>query len=124
MPIEITHDFERDLTIHVVTGRATEEDMFGALEAFYASKFTRLLLWDMSETDLRQVQIEVLQRFVRRAAELGARRAGGKTAVVAATALQYGMARMSEAFAEIESTPYEFRAFKSREAALAWLLAN
>jgi len=124
MPIATTQDFELDLTQHVVTGRVTDEEMFGTLEAFYGGRFTRLLLWDMSQAELQYVTADALRRFVQRAAELGARRAGGKTAVIAATALQYGLGRMSEAFAKIEGAAYDFRAFRSYDEAVAWLLSD
>jgi hypothetical protein len=122
MPIATTQDFDHDLTVHVATGAITDEEMFGTLEGFYAGRVTRLLLWDMSQADLRTTTADTLRRFVQRAAELGASRSGGKTAVITSTALQYGLARMSEAFARMESAPYEFRAFKSQNEALAWLL--
>ena len=124
MPIATTQDLKQNLTVHVVTDRVTEQEMFGTLEAFYAGQFTRLLLWDMSQANLEHVSIDTLRRFVHRAAELGADRVGGKTAVVAATALQYGLARMSATFADIEAAPYEFAIFKTCEEARAWLTSD
>jgi len=122
MPIVTTQDFDHDLTVHVVTGAITDDEMFETLESFYAGRLTRLLLWDMSQADLQTTTADTLRRFVQRAAELGVRRTGGKTAVITSTALQYGLARMTEAFAKMEAAPYEFRAFKSHDEALAWLL--
>jgi len=121
MGIKITRDEDRDLTIHVVTGPVSEEEMYDALENFYKREPTALLLWNMSQADVSQVTTETLQRLVRKSTQLGGSRQGGRTAVIASEDLQYGLARMSEVFAEIESAPYSFRAFRSRQEALQWL---
>jgi hypothetical protein len=121
MGIKITKDEDRDLTRHDVTGPVSEEEMYDALENFYKGEPTTLLLWDMSQADVSQVTTETLQRFVRKSTRLGGSRQGGRTAVIASEDLQYGLARMSEVFTEIESAPYSFRAFRSRQEALQWL---
>jgi hypothetical protein len=124
MGIKITIDKEKDLTIHDVTGPVSEEEMYNALENFYLKEPTKLLLWDMSETDVSHVTSDILQKFIRRSVELGLSRQGGRTAVFASEDLQYGLARMSQTFAEIESVPYSFRVFRSRKEALQWLSSD
>ena len=121
MGIKITKNEDRDLTIHDVTGSVSEEEMYDALENFYKGEPTTLLLWDMSQADVSQVTTETLQRFIRKSTQLGGSRQGGRTAVIASEDLQYGLARMSEVLTEIESAPYSFRAFRSRQEALRWL---
>lgn len=121
MGIKITRDEDRDLTIHDVAGPVSEEEMYDALENFYKREPTALLLWDMSQADVSQVTTETLQRFIRKSTQLGGSRQGGRTAVIASEDLQYGLARMSEVLTEIESAPYSFRAFRSRQEALRWL---
>ena len=123
MGIKITKYKEQDLTVHDVTGPVSEMEMYDALENFYKQEPTALLLWDMSQSDVSHVTSDILQRFVKKSAELGVRRQGGRTAVIASEDLQYGLARMSEAFSEMESAPYSFRAFRTREEALLWLLS-
>ena len=95
MPIETTRDKGQDLTIHVVTGPVFEAQMYRTLEDFYDREPTALVLWDMSQAELSQVTPDMLQKFIRRAAEIGVRRQGGRTAVVASDDLQFGLARMS-----------------------------
>jgi len=121
MGIKITIDEDQDLTIHDVTGPVTEEEMYDVLENFYKREPTALLLWDMSQADVSQTTKETLQRFIRKSTLLGGSRQGGRTAVIASENLQYGLARMSEVFVEIESAPYSFSAFRSRQEALQWL---
>jgi len=124
MGIKITRDEDRDLTIHDVTGLISEGEMYDALENLYKQEPTALVLWDMSQADESKVTPDILQRFVRKSAELGVRRQGGRTAVFAPKDLQYGFARMSEAYTEIESAPFIFRVFRSRQKALQWLTSD
>lgn len=121
MTIKITRDESQDLTIHDVTGLVSEQEMYDALENFYNREPTALLLWDMSHTDVNHVSPDILRQFIRKSTELGSRRSGGRTAVYASENLQFGFARMSEAYAEFESAPFSFRAFRSRQKALQWL---
>lgn len=122
MEIEITKD--EYLTVHNVKGLVSEEEMHDALEMFYKEDPTPLLLWDMSQSDVSNVTPDILQNFARKSAKLGASRQGGRTAVIAPEDLQYGLARISEAFLEIESSPHSFSVFRTREKALQWLMAD
>jgi hypothetical protein len=124
MPIETARDADRNLTTHVVIGFVSEKEMHEVLEGFYDGQPTALVLWDMSKAQLAHVTAEMLQKFVRRAAKLGVHRRGGRTAVIAPEDLQYGLGRMSETFAEIESTPYRFSVFRSRQDAMQWLASD
>lgn len=124
MAIETTRDADQNLTIHVVIGSVSEKEMHRVLEDFYDGQPTALVLWDMSQAELAHVTAEMLQKFVRKAAKLGVRRRGGRTAVVAPADLQYGLGRMSETFAEIESTPFNYCVFRSRQDAMHWLTSD
>jgi len=121
MPIKTIRGQERNLTTHFVTGAVSEEEMHATLEAFYDKEPTAQVLWDMSRADLAHVQNQMLSRFLQKAATLGTSRQGCRTAVVAPDDYQYGLGRMSEAFAEIENTPFRFRVFRSQQNALKWL---
>jgi hypothetical protein len=125
MGVKITRNEYRDLTLHDVTGSVSEEEMYDALDNFYKREPTALLLWDMSQADVSHVTPDILQRFVRKSTELEVRhQRGSRIAVVASEDLQYGLARMSEVFAELESAPYSFRVFRSHQEALQWLKSS
>jgi hypothetical protein len=98
----------------------TDEQMFAAQTEFYGAP-TLLQLWDMTEAGVGSTTSEGLAQFVAKAARLGQERAGGKTAVVVRSDLQFGLARMSEAFAASHPLPYTLRVFRDRDQALAWL---
>ena len=124
MGIKTIKDEEQDFTVHEVTGPISEVEMYDALEIFYKQDPTSLLLWDMSQTDVSHVTSDILQKFVRKSAELGTARQGGRTAVIAPEDLQFGLARMSEVFSDMASAPYSFRSFRTREEALKWLTSD
>ena len=122
MFIETAHDPDRDLTILVVSGPVTLDEMITTLDDFYAKGATRLTLWDMSQSDLSTVTPDDILRFIQKAAELGVERNDGRTAVFVKDDLQYGLGRMAETFATFENLGYSLSLFRAREDALAWLL--
>jgi len=122
MPVETRMDVAGDITEHVMTGRTSDEEFFSAEEEFYREGPTTLQLWDLTGCDLSDITMSGLRSFVARAARLGqARPPGGKTAIVVASDLQFGLARVSEAFGDLVSLPFDLRTFKARAEALAWL---
>lgn len=124
VPIDVTRDPSRDLTTHVVIGPVPEEEMYTVLEGFYADQPTTRLLWDMSRAEMEHVTPEMLRRFISKAAELGVKRPGGRTAVIAPKDLQFALGRMSETFMDFESAPFSFRVFRSAADALSWLVSD
>jgi len=124
MSIKTSHDRSRDLTIHVVIGSITVDEMIASLEKFYTHGSTLLTLWDMSQSELSQITPDGILKFIRRAALLGVERKGGRTAVVAPQDLQYGLGRMAETFAMFESLPFRMGIFRTREDAMSWLLSE
>lgn len=124
MAIEVKRDKNQSLTIHTVKGLASEEEMYEALENFYNQEPTSLLLWDMSQAEVAHVKMDTLKAFIKRATALGNKRKDGKTAIFAPHDLQFGLARMSEVFAELESSPFKMGVFRSRQSALDWLTAD
>ena len=100
MSIKITRKGNQDLTIHVVTGPVSEEEMIEAINAFYNQNPTTALLWDISRAKMEHIQVSSIEAFVQHAAKLGARRVNGRTAILASSDLQFGLARMSEILTE------------------------
>jgi hypothetical protein len=124
MSITTTRDRENDLTTHVITGYADEKEMHAVLEEDYSSEPTLRVLWDMSQAQVGHVTAEILRNFVKAAAQKGVPGKGGRSAVIAPQDLQFGLARMSEFFTELEEAPFKFSAFRTREEALQWLNAE
>jgi hypothetical protein len=121
MPIESIRHSSSDITEHIATGVITDDDMFARQKDFLENNLTKSELWDMSGSKLSKVTIEGMRQFMNRAAQLGEPRRGGKTAVVVHSTLQYGLGRIAEVFSEFIQLPFEFRIFKLRDDAIAWL---
>ncbi len=124
MTIKVTRDESKDITIHVVIGSVSEEEMYDVLDDFYTRGPTKHLLWDMSQAKVGEVASGALKDFVHRSAKLGVQRKGGRTAIIAPQDIQFGLGRMAEVFAEISSAPFKVRAFRARQQALEWLMSD
>ncbi len=107
-----------------MSGPNSVKEMIAALESFYHQGSTLLTLWDMAQSELSAITPEGILKFIRRAAELGGERRGGRTAVIATEGLQYGLGRMAETFALFEELPFRMGLFRSREETLPWLFSE
>ena len=114
-------DLEKDTTEHIATGDVVDSEMFEAQRDFYENGPTRIQLWDMTGCSVTAITIGGMRTFIERAARKGVVRKDGKTAVIVSSQLQFGLARMAEAFGEFSSLPFAFSVFKDRAEALAWL---
>jgi len=121
MPVKTVIDQERDITEHIASGDVIDDEMFEAQREFYDNGPTSLQLWDMTECSVTGVTIGGMRTFIEKASRQGVARKNGKTAVVVNSQLQYGLARMAEAFAEFASIPFAFRVFRERDEAVVWL---
>lgn len=125
MPIERRVDEAARLTTLTVVGQVTFVEMRRAIESFWeAPALTLNVLWDYRLADLSGLTREDHEALVR--VGLGYRdrheeRIGGKTAIIAATDLEYGINRASEVMSYLESYPFEVRTFRSAAQAEAWL---
>jgi len=119
--ITSSYEPELDLTIHVVTGSVTAEELGDRAAQFMGKNPSLLSLWDFSHADISALSADGLRAIFNRARPYAERRRGGRTALVFSSAVGFGMGRMAEAFGEAGGFPYEFRSFWDRDAALIWL---
>ena len=93
-----------------------------ALESFHRNP-TRNLLLDFSRREEIPLVLtgEEMAKLFRHLTTKKKNRPAGKTAIVAPDDLRFGMSRMAEAFAEIEKLPWEMKAFRSIDEAIAWI---
>src|SRR5450759_581240 len=94
--IDTQIDLEIDLTIHTASGEISADEILRRIRSYYEGQVTRLLMWDLSDADLRSLSASDVQNMVDLTNSLTAPRAGGKTALVVSTTLAYGMGRMYE----------------------------
>jgi hypothetical protein len=114
-------DADKDLTVFVVVGELTAEEVFRAVESFYADDPTGLVLWDLSNGSTAAISAADIRWIVRASAGMVGKRQQGKTALVGAKDAQYGLARMYGTFAEIQGLPAQYMSFRTRAEAEQWL---
>ena len=116
-----SHDRENSLTVYKVKGLLSAEEMIIAIKTFYTENMTFNVLLDLTEADLSLISTDEIIQIVREIRTYADARAGGRTALVFSTGLEYGLGRMSEAFYEMENIPIDIKSFRSLEQAEAWL---
>ncbi|MBM4161478.1 MAG: hypothetical protein FJ217_10300 [Ignavibacteria bacterium] len=114
-------DRAANVTTYECEGRLSAEEIIEAVQALYEGVPTHYVLWDLSSADtsgFRSDDIQGIASFVKRQAHS---RVGGKTAIVAAGDLSFGLSRIYEAYAAMEGQQAEVRTFRSLEEARQWL---
>jgi hypothetical protein len=113
--------FSPELTVHVVSGSVTTEEVRDAAVVFLQEAPTRLSFWDFTNADFSGTQVSDLVTLFDALVPYTHRRRGGKTALLFNSTEGYGLGRLGEALAEIRSFPFEFKAFSDRKEARLWL---
>jgi hypothetical protein len=121
--IETHIDLEKDLTIHAASGEISADEILRKIRSYYEEgEVTRLLMWDLADADIGKLSASDVRDFVNLTNSLTGPRAGGKTALVVATPLAYGMGRMYELSKDAsDDQGIGHRTFRDRRAALEWL---
>ncbi len=119
--IDTQIDPEGDLTIHTASGEISADEILDRIRSYYAGEVTSLVMWDLSDADLRSLTASDVQQFVDLTNSLTAPRAGGKTALVVSTTLAFGMARMYELSKDAAADQIDRKTFRDRKTALEWL---
>ena len=109
-----------DLTRFVAQGEITFVEHIAAIRSFYEEMPTRNVVWDVRLMEGTRLTAEELRALVTLAKSYTAKRPRGKTALVASFDIDYGLARMIQAFAISESLPWEIEVFRSLPDALGW----
>lgn len=119
--IETTYDLVQNLTIIRAVGKMEPGDFREWTARYYTGTVTLHTLWDLTQADLSAIQADDLRNDAAHTKDLADVRKGGKTAIVSANTLAYGMSRMLEAFYGLEEMPFDVQVFRTLEEARAWL---
>jgi hypothetical protein len=119
--IETTVDNQHNLTTHKCSGNLTEKELLDTIKSFYNGSPTLNTLWNFSDASISSISTETVKKIFPMVLNLGSRRQSGKSAIVAPSDLEYGMARMFQTMAEINDFPFVKRVFRSMEEAKQWL---
>jgi hypothetical protein len=119
----ITRSFEAqsNLTIFSVVDAISSEEVIPQIVSFLTAEPTQLVLWDCAAGSIAHMAPKDLQSIVDRGKPFAESRRGGRTAIVCATDLDYGLCRVFRAYAEISHVPFEIEVFRNRDAAKEWL---
>lgn len=123
MAIDRYIDPESGLVVFTVTGSGKVTDMIKALEELFIAPGYRKnadIMWDFSqwrEEPPEARELRELVNFIDRNREK--RGAGYRVCIVVSRDLDYGLARMFEAYAE--NLPFTLRIFRKRSQAESWL---
>jgi hypothetical protein len=121
MTVSPSIDDSRGLTIFTVKGELTFDVQMNALKAFYSGEPTANVLWDFRLMEGNRLSSDELGKIFAFIRANQAKRPNGKTALVAATDLDYGLSRVSETLSHVQHLPWDMRAFRSMDDALKWI---
>ena len=119
--IETIIDSQKDLSVFTVNGALIADEIIERVEEYYTRHPTKLVLWIMGEVDLTAITSAGIERIIQIAKKHTGKRQEGKTAIVGAKDIDYGLARMYEAHTGLENLPYEYKIFKDVDEAKEWL---
>ena len=112
---------ENDLTLVTVVGKVDAKQVLSQIISFLTGEPTKFVLWDFRQGSLAGFSSADLRMIVERGAPFAASRKGGRTAIVCATDVDYGLSRMFQAFANIQHIPFEIQVFRNTHEARKWL---
>jgi hypothetical protein len=121
MTISLSYEKARRLALFIAEGELTYEAQMDALRTFYDQGPTTNVLWDFRRITGSRISSEEVEKVVAFLRKHKGKRLNGKTALVAATDLDYGLSRVGEAYAAYGDLGWEIRAFRSMEEALDWI---
>ncbi|MBN2107697.1 MAG: hypothetical protein JW832_09735 [Deltaproteobacteria bacterium] len=121
MPITASYERSGDLTVFTAAGELTYEEQLAALQEFYDGNPTANVLWDFRSIKGNRITTEELNKIIVFIKRRESKRPHGKTALVARTDLDFGLSRVSQAYADIHELPWQIRAFRSMDEALMWI---
>jgi uncharacterized protein YdeI (YjbR/CyaY-like superfamily) len=125
MSIALQTDKSQNLTFLTASGEITFAEAMEALESFYKNPTQNILLdFSYREDTTLILKTEALPKDFSHLSSQKEKRSARKTAIVAPDDLRFGMSRIAEAFAEMETLRWEMKAFRSIDTAINWLAAG
>jgi len=119
--IDSRSDLTRELTEYICTGIMDRAEITDAVDAFYADNPTPNVLWDLTDANLSALSAVDVQMVAEHTASRAHSRAGGKTALVAPTDVDFGMSRMFQTMIDNADHEASVRVFRSRDEATEWI---
>jgi len=114
-----------DLTIHEATQQINTDDIISLLKDFYQNRVTNYLIWDLNKGGNPELSLDDIRKIFGVSIAYGSQRKTGKTAIVTDNDLYFGLSRMYETYAEIETDlSLQVQVFREFKHAIAWFGIN
>ncbi len=123
-PITRSLETANQLTVFTVNDKVDLEQVLAQVVLFLTESPTQLALWDLQAGSLERLARKDLQTLIDRGKAFGDSRKGGRTAIVCATDLDYGLCRMFRTYGDIAQLPFEINVFRNQDEAREWLNAG
>ncbi len=115
---------EKDLTCFTIDGPVEAAELVEAIRSFYEHAVTLKVLWDLTHADLSRISPVDVQQIAALSAEYADKRTDGKTAIVGADDLAFGLARMYGMNKESTALPFKTETFRTLEEARRWISSD
>ena len=126
--IKVFHDKDMDTVIYAIEGDIEYFEIHDAIEKYYKGSLTKYTIGDYSKANPgKHLTVDELRLLSLQVTALGAARPHGFDLIVAPGILQYGVARIFKAYAEItgkSASNLSLRIFNKMEDALAFIHQN
>ena len=123
MPLVTSIDAKAGLATHTITGELSLEDVMKAMVNLFTHPEFRpdmAILVDISNGSAETLSQEDIDEFVNLTRAMGEKRGSGRSAILAAKDLDYGIGRIIQAL--LDDTTRDLRVFRDRDVCLQWLL--
>jgi len=106
--IDARHDAALELTVFDVRGSVTAADFVAAIEAHYRPNRTRNAIWDVTGSDLSNIDMDALIRMSDSARQHSQNQASPRTIIVVADEQEARLARLYGEISEMRGSPIHY----------------
>jgi ABC-type transporter Mla MlaB component len=106
--IDVRHDEALELTVFSVSGSVTAEDFVAAIEAHYGPKRTSNAIWDVTQSDLSNIDMSALILMSDSARKHSENHASPRTIIVVADEQEARLARLYGEISEMRGSPIHY----------------
>jgi hypothetical protein len=115
--IDVRYDEGLELTVFSVSGRVTAADFVAAIEAHYGENKTSNAIWDVTESDLFNIDVDALIEMSDSARKHSQHHANPRTIIVVSDEQEARLARLYSEISELRGSPIHYVVAASLEEA-------
>ena len=112
---------KRKYTVQECSGDITTKELFDTAQSFFGDLYTPNVIWDFSKASLADIPSDFVRQSSEMVKRLGVARRNGKSAVIASSDLEFGLARMFQIMTDNGEIPFKIKVFRYFGEATQWL---